>query len=489
MRFVEFSERCKALNSDMEFSYNANTSSVEFSNSGKRGLKHFSISLHALMSVLNDMLANLAEFELHPTYEQEVWRHLFEGFLTNSIARSQSTVQALPMFVVINKVLHVANNLDGSFADKTMSISEENISSAIEYLESQLSGDDVRNGEASQVVKSSLGENVIYYGAPGTGKSYAVDKLVVERYAVRTVFHADTQNSDFVGCLKPRMQGNDIRYEFRPGPFTSAIVNAALTPDSQHWLVIEEINRASAAAVFGEIFQLLDRNASTGSSAYSVSLADNDMLEYIQAAAPTALVNGKLKLPGNLSLLATMNSSDQAVMPLDTAFKRRWKFKYIPLNFTNCAQGQLSISDSEGVKGSISWGEFARGVNQILSNNGIPEDRHLGPFFLTQAELKDSIEALTGKLFMYLWDDVLRHGQTGLLFLPEIKTYGQLVVLVAEGKPVFNEAFYGVLPTNAISFNTVAASTNHIQAVNDSQSQMADAVAEDRSEYRVSSDE
>lgn len=301
--------------------------------------------------------------------------------------------------------------------------------------------------------------NVIYYGAPGTGKSHTINESIAEDYTVRTVFHADTQNSDFLGCLKPKMQGDAIRYEFRSGPFTDAVIKAFREPTEQHWLVIEEINRAPAAAVFGEIFQLLDREP-TGESTYSINLSDLDMIQHIESETGLALDRGMLKIPSNLNLLATMNSSDQAVMPLDTAFKRRWNFRYIPLDFDNsytksgkaCSDGVLYIQDETSIdeapqKKQISWKDFAVAINEILTENGIPEDKHLGPFFLSDNELttKNRSESLTGKLFMYLWDDVLRHGMSDLVFSSEINTYGQLIRHYQSTKPVFSGQFYGLV--------------------------------------------
>jgi len=301
--------------------------------------------------------------------------------------------------------------------------------------------------------------NVIYYGAPGTGKSHTINESIKEKYTVRTVFHADTQNSDFLGCLKPKMQGKDIRYEFRSGPFTDAVIKAFQEPSEQHCLVIEEINRAPAAAVFGEIFQLLDREPD-GQSTYSINLSDLDMIQHINKETGRALNEGMLKLPSNLSLLATMNSSDQAVMPLDTAFKRRWNFKYIPLDFDNsytesgkaCSDGALYIQDETSIgdtpqEKKISWKDFAIAINDILTENGIPEDKHLGPFFLSDNELTDENrrESLTGKLFMYLWDDVLRHGMTDEVFSSKIKTYGQLTRNYQNKEPVFSSKFFGLV--------------------------------------------
>ena len=301
------------------------------------------------------------------------------------------------------------------------------------------------------------GENIIYYGAPGTGKSHTIDDEIDEKNSVRTVFHADTTNSDFMGCLKPKMNGTAIEYDFRPGPFTISVCNAIKDPEHHHWLIIEEINRAPAAAVFGEIFQLLDRESGTCASRYSITLSDLDMKSYIEGEIGNGLEQAKLKLPSNLTLLATMNSSDQAVMPLDTAFKRRWQFRYIPLDFNvaykskgkPCAVGDLKISDQAGIDIEVSWKSFATTINTILTEQDIPEDRHLGPFFLSESEMKDNPkEALTGKLFMYLWDDVLRHGMKDTVFDSSIRTYGQLTRLYDDNEKIFSDQFYDVLEEN-----------------------------------------
>ena len=221
-----------------------------------------------------------------------------------------------------------------------------------------------------------------------------------------------------------------ITYQYRPGPFTQALIEAESNPSDKVFLVIEEINRAPAAAVFGEIFQLLDRSPS-GASTYGIDTADPDMLEYI--CANTGCDVAELKLPSNLFVYATMNSSDQAVMPLDTAFKRRWSFEYVKIDFSNAAvpQQRLELLTSEGLY-HISWKDFANEIiNPMLKEFRVPEDRLIGPFFLDKTELKDWASArssLCGKLFVYLWDDVLRHKlqDRKRLFKEDITTYGDL---------------------------------------------------------------
>jgi hypothetical protein len=285
------------------------------------------------------------------------------------------------------------------------------------------------------------GTNLIFYGAPGTGKSFAIQKTIDPDKSVKSVFHAETMNSDFVGSLKPVMAEEEgkrvLQYNYLPGPFTKALIAALNDSSSHYWLVIEELNRAPAAAVFGEIFQLLDRRRD-GRSEYEIDFPDPLNEEYINSKLTTKI--NRLFIPHNLSLVASMNSSDQGVMPLDTAFKRRWKFVYIPLDFEKGAtDGDLEIVLTDFEMTSVSWADFAKCVNSILTSCGIPEDRHIGPYFLSDDDIEDKSDVLVGKLFMYLWDDVLRHGHRQRLFSPDIRTYGNLVSLWESDKRVFND--------------------------------------------------
>lgn len=430
----------------MDLTYIKAAPTIRFSNTGRRGdKKSFDISLVSLTQTLRDIDNHYDEFASHLTYIEAKWRDLFSRYLTDEAVNALSTVQTLPLFTVISKILHITNNLQTRYVEKVMPLSKSNLSSTIEYLESQIPLEEeyqalIRNFAQSE---SGVGENIIYYGAPGTGKSFEISQLTNDDNSSRTVFHPDTQYSDFVGCLKPSMNGDNIQYSFRAGPFTEAVIRSIEDPDHHHYLIIEEINRAPAAAVFGEIFQLLDRDVS-GKSVYPVDIGDPDFLEYLIARLGAKWSGTKLRIPSNLTILATMNSSDQAVLPLDTAFKRRWKFKYQKLDFNNAATGNISlVLADEGFVHETSWSEFAQAVNQTLSENSIPEDRHLGPWFVTTDELApDKVEAtLSGKLFMYLWDDVLRHGRSTLIFNESIKTYGNLVAQFEAKKVIFSEAF------------------------------------------------
>ena len=291
--------------------------------------------------------------------------------------------------------------------------------------------------------------NKILYGAPGTGKSHKIHTEECKgAEKVVTVFHPDTQYNDFVGALKPMMKkdvagDSVVTYQFRPGPFTNALVKAKVQPDTHICLVIEEINRAPAAAVFGELFQLLDRNEN-GESTYRIDAADPDMLMYINEQLGAAGVSElkQLEIPANLSIFATMNSSDQAVMPLDTAFKRRWSFDYLEIDFANLAVPKtvIYIQTTNG-NFSIEWPRLAIIINDLLIEIGVAEDRLIGPFFLTPKELSDANAtktALGGKLFVYLWDDVLRHLGHSKLFSQNCKTFGRLYHAFNKDMPIFN---------------------------------------------------
>jgi MoxR-like ATPase len=286
------------------------------------------------------------------------------------------------------------------------------------------------------------GENRIYYGAPGTGKSYTIDQIVsvaLPQFAIRTVFHPDTQNSDFIGALKPvAIEGTDITYRFSPGPFSAALIAAYKDPGNFYWLIIEELNRAPAAAVFGELFLLLDRRAD-GSGQYDVSFPSEEFGSWWTTG--TGDKSGKFRLPSNLSILATMNSADQGVFPLDTAFRRRWSQEYVAIDYATCPEGTITLASTATEKLYPQWRDFISQLNSFLVDEigaGISEDRLVGPWFLSKSELGGR---LPGKLMIYLWDDLLRHHGREILFRPNVKTYGDLARSIVDDAPIFTDRF------------------------------------------------
>lgn len=439
-RIDEFVMECKALDDVMDFSYLHLAPSISFSNTGRRGSpKYFSISLIQLITVFEDILKNYQTFEQHQNYVEDDWRGLFSEYLSNEIVNALSTVQTLPLFSVINKVNHIVNEIEEPFILRTMALSPERISNVIAYLKKQIPNNEKYIESITSITSAFSGENIIYYGAPGTGKSHKIDKLTTDENSIRTVFHSETQYSDFVGCLKPYMEGSDISYQFRPGPFALALVKAANDATKQYFLVIEEINRAAAAAVFGDIFQLLDRRHD-GRSQYSIDVVDADFKRYFETHAAAVLVDGKLILPSNLSLLATMNSSDQAVMPMDSAFKRRWQFEYVSIESDTYPRGHFNLNAGADTF-TVSWENLSKVINNQLAGVQIPEDRLLGPWFVNENELQNSQATLAGKLAMYLWEDVLRHAHRESIFnTDKYPTLYQLIKGINANEMVFSDS-------------------------------------------------
>ncbi|MGJ8590178.1 MAG: AAA family ATPase [Yoonia sp.] len=296
---------------------------------------------------------------------------------------------------------------------------------------------------------SQKGENVIFYGAPGTGKSNKVNEKIkaAGKKPFRTVFHPDLQNSDFFGCLKPQMNGKDVRYGFSPGPFMSALAEARKNPGEPVYLVIEELNRAAAAAVFGDLFLLLDRD-DDGAGEYDVSFPSTESQEWFESTTETP--HETLLLPSNLFIYATMNSADQGVYPIDTAFRRRWRQEYLPLDYDKGPEGDVSFVDAAGNHHPLAWRKFVKLLNRHLVSSqtlGIAEDRLLGQWFVKNKELDG--DGIPDKVLLYLWDDLLRHEGREHIFdagtSGKVKTYGDLVIEAAAGRRFLSDSFLGKL--------------------------------------------
>lgn len=256
------------------------------------------------------------------------------------------------------------------------------------------------------------GENIILYGVPGCGKSYTIAKEYChnEEYMERVVFHPDYTYTDFVGQILPRCSEGKVSYDFVPGSFTRILKKATHDPSNKYYLVIEEINRGNAAAIFGDIFQLLDRT--DGVSKYGVS---NEQIANEVYGEADALV----KLPGNLTILATMNTSDQNVFTLDNAFKRRWKMRNITSNVLECPFANERLCDSD-----ITWASFVTTINKLIissSKDSIGnEDKRLGAYFIQKEDVK-SVDFFSEKVLMYLWNDAFKYNRE-LIFKTEYET-------------------------------------------------------------------
>ena len=266
----------------------------------------------------------------------------------------------------------------------------------------------------------------IFYGAPGTGKSNTIKREVDDKGKLnyRTTFHPDSDYSTFVGCYKPKMKRSTITkdgettteekivYNFEPQAFTNAYVQAWKAKDDVY-LIVEEINRGNCAQIFGDLFQLLDRK--NGESEYPVD-ADSSLADYLQTALaeskrediPAEVKNGtKLKLPSNLYIWATMNTSDQSLFPIDSAFKRRWEWKYTPIAQGKDENGNLMEWQIEG-QGENSWWTFLQGINEVIDVTTHSEDKKLGFFFCKDQDGVIKKATFVNKVVFYLWNDVFK---------------------------------------------------------------------------------
>lgn len=283
-----------------------------------------------------------------------------------------------------------------------------------------------------------MSHQIIYYGAPGTGKSHKIKAQlegVPKENIFRTTFHPDSDYSTFVGAYKPtrgkrplyglfgkdtvRMKdGEDlfedmITYKFIPQSFLNAYTRAYQT-DKNVYLIIEEINRGNCAQIFGDLFQLLDRDEN-GVSEYTIK-ADADLKSFLEeelGEGNPGIKDGELCLPSNLYIYATMNTSDQSLFPIDSAFKRRWDWEYEPIKYEN-TDWKIVIADTE-----YSWTSFQRKVNDKILSATSSEDKLLGDYFVNPSDGVITDKVLLNKILFYLWNDVCKDGEGEIFKISE----------------------------------------------------------------------
>lgn len=365
--------------------------------------------------------------------------------------------------------------------------------------------------EVSHEIK---GINKMYFGAPGTGKSFSIKNFIYDEFkkdskykteewkknllddkrdnpnVFRTTLHPEFTYNDFVGQLQPKKNGKSITYDFVPKIFTQALTAAIRHPKAPIFLILEELSRANVAAVFGDIFQLLDRG-DDGSSEYSI---DNDsILQGIEDIYQSYVVKDtvddrevyggygdrgkKIFIPGNLFIIGTVNTSDQNVFVMDTAFKRRFEFYYMDANEIvydeyNNEEKPRGVEGTEKNNFNIklervsdkveeldtNWIDFYRKLNSFITAKedkglALSEDKQLGQFFLkfkeNNIENKEYNNAqLYGKLLQYLWEDIkLASYSDKQLFDIELDTFSQAYRRLKDGKNVFHQNFMSYKPS------------------------------------------
>ena len=312
---------------------------------------------------------------------------------------------------------------------------------------------EIFSNEAKKVkLPSNLTLQQIYYGAPGTGKSKTIKDLTFGESVIRTTFHPDSDYASFVGTYKPITEEVDLRdcygkkvidddtkevvkeeriaYKFIPQAFLEAYVEAwkKLGSGKKQYLIIEEINRGNCAQIFGDLFQLLDRNE-YGFSDYPI-VADKDMQKYLEkefagweitnkdeinqlygeANMVNLIMKGeRLVLPSNLYIWATMNTSDQSLFPIDSAFKRRWDWKYVPIREGRDKETNAPLNwyINTGDK-QYNWWSFISQVNKLIGSLTNSEDKKLGYFFCKAKDGEIDADLFVSKVIFYLWNDVFK---------------------------------------------------------------------------------
>ena len=355
--------------------------------------------------------------------------------------------------------------------------------------------DDIEN-DMSTSQKIFTPSQIIYYGVPGCGKSYEVNKVIndeldkygvtdKEYHKVRCVFHPEYCNADFVGQIYPYVKPDNggVEYRFKPGPFAEIVRRAYRNPAEPFFLIVEEINRGNAAAIFGEMFQLLDRIRpedgpeelsgniyNTGWSSYGVTNIDvnayvrqkstdnPEKIEYDDSVPYGDKIkfinNTAVRLPPNLSIYATMNTNDQNVFTMDNAFQRRFKSKMIRnILDENSAQYKTEIDDT-----GVCWGNFREWINEkiLLPQTAVlkADDKCLGGWFITGEKINgvDKIkkEDFAEKVLKYLWDDVFKRNKSGEIFVKDDKVNSLSDLIDAFETSVGFESFEKIFKMNDV---------------------------------------
>lgn len=336
--------------------------------------------------------------------------------------------------------------------------------------------------DTSELISVKKIENIgtlqqIFYGPPGTGKSYKVSEIIRKYYSnynqntgniefvFRTVIHPNFDYNDFIGSIMPVVkQSNDtssISYEFKAGIFTNALTKAFNYPENDIFLVLEEMSRGNICEIFGDLFQILDRNKN-GVSEFAIN---NEIInEHLNKTTNKQINN--IYLPQNLHILGTVNTSDQNVYVMDTAFKRRFQMKYVDLKPIKDEQGRylndLEISINEI---NFKWIDLYQALNNYITGTlKLEDDKQLGQFFLKFRYIEDyditeleedninkideyikkwNKEQYVDKLMLYLWEDIHKVAMTSEdgLFRSDIKSFEDLLNKVNNNFQVFNEKF------------------------------------------------
>ncbi|SHF98120.1 AAA family ATPase [Ornithinibacillus halophilus] len=368
----------------------------------------------------------------------------FNGNRYNQVLRN------LPYFNVQANFISLKREYIGEIKEKLHQFETRN-SNDTNYLNFLYSNESLLPQQDLNSLESGLNElnetsiskstkfNRLVFGAPGTGKSFLLDEDINKYFkpnnVKRITFHKSMSNGQFVGTYKPRPKKENtdfITYEFVPGVFTKQLIRALKKPSEDFLVIIEELNRADAQAVFGDIFQLLDRE-DNGESKYPIAIPE-EMYDYF---VENDLEIDELILPSNFYIWTTMNTADQGVQPIDTAFTRRFDdFEYISINNNEEIISNYKVKIN-GI-GIVNWNNFRRELNNRLLELNVKEDKLIGTFFIKERALLDSNvfqETFKNKLVFYLAENIFKHNKTKLFVE---NSYNKIIETYDNDKNIFN---------------------------------------------------
>lgn len=392
-------------------------------------------------------VCSLMEIAEYPDLES-----IFEIVDMDVFVEVKNIIQSHPDYEEVNKA---CNN---RFLSTGLKWYEKFLNEMLQDISGGESGEQSEKEEIDlEAIRLSSGENVLLYGVPGSGKSWTIEHEYCKPESVveRLVFHPDYTYSDFIGQILPAVaEDGQVSYKFTPGPFTNILRDAYNNPGKEYILIIEEINRGNAPAIFGEVFQLLDRK---------VEIRDIDDNGYPIGTSEYGITNmniaeemygkdrktEKVRIPSNLSIIGTMNTSDQNVFTLDTAFQRRWDMRLIENNFANV---DPTLADAEILDTTVTWRNFCVEINKIVVGNSArmtsAEDKRLGAYFVHLRDLK--FNDAMGDLKVY---DALRKKESKGTLTDDEKTQIAIIRDAIRQNRKFPEKVIKYLWDDAFKFN------------------------------------
>nr|WP_294669802.1 AAA family ATPase [uncultured Ruminococcus sp.] len=392
-------------------------------------------------------VCSLMEIAEYPDLES-----IFEIVDMDVFVEVKNIIQSHPDYEEVNKA---CNN---RFLSTGLKWYEKFLNEMLQDISGGESGEQSEKEEIDlEAIRLSSGENVLLYGVPGSGKSWTIEHEYCKPESVveRLVFHPDYTYSDFIGQILPAVaEDGQVSYKFTPGPFTNILREAYNNPGKEYILIIEEINRGNAPAIFGEVFQLLDRK---------VEIRDIDDDGYPIGTSEYGITNmniaeemygkdrktEKVRIPSNISIIGTMNTSDQNVFTLDTAFQRRWDMRLIENDFSNV---DPTLADAEILDTTVTWRNFCVEINKIVVGNSArmtsAEDKRLGAYFVHLRDLK--FNDAMGDLKVY---DALRKKESKGTLTDDEKTQIAIIRDAIRQNRKFPEKVIKYLWDDAFKFN------------------------------------